>query len=168
VTSPAAGRALLGTYFGRSSQLTVTAHGDTLGVVNRDRFSPLRLTSDNEGYLGPDSAPTPIRFPRRADGRVDRLILVTSGDELDYNDGPNDPRGPDRPEWSRYEGDYQYLVWGQDTTNNTVHRKNGYLYFWDYRLDEYEPGLFFSSTGEALDLRGSAPTWRNIKLWKKE
>ncbi len=34
------------------------------------------------------------------------MIVVNGGDQLDYNDGPNDPLGPDRPEWSRYEGEY--------------------------------------------------------------
>ena len=82
-------------------------------------------------------------------------------------DGPNDPPGPDRPEWRQYEGEYGYVVWGQDTTFNVVQRKNGYLYFSELKLEEHQPGLFFSSTGEALDLRGPVPTWRNVKLWKK-
>src|SRR4029079_155104 len=30
------------------------------------------------------------------------------------------------------------------------------------RLYETEPGLFVTSTGEALDARGATPTWRNI------
>jgi hypothetical protein len=34
-------------------------------------------------------------------------------------------------------------------------------------LKEHQPGLFFSSTGEVLDLREKAPTWRNMKLGKK-
>jgi hypothetical protein len=32
------------------------------------------------------------------------------------------------------------------------------------RLTEHQPGLFFTGDGEALDLRGEAPTIRNIVL----
>ncbi len=32
------------------------------------------------------------------------------------------------------------------------------------RLEEYRPGLFFSSTGEALDLMRTPPTYGNIPL----
>jgi hypothetical protein len=31
---------------------------------------------------------------------------------------------------------------------------------------ELEPGLFFTSDGEAVDFRHSEPTWRNIQLWR--
>jgi hypothetical protein len=40
------------------------------------------------------------------------------------------------------------------------------LYLGDESLLEYQPGLFFTPTGEALDLRTSPPTFRNIKLAK--
>jgi len=32
------------------------------------------------------------------------------------------------------------------------------------QLQEHEPGLFFSTMGEALDLRGTPATYRNIVL----
>jgi CubicO group peptidase (beta-lactamase class C family) len=160
------GRGWLGSYIGRGFTATVTNQGDTLGVDLGGRFRPLQMVSDSTGYAGTERLP--IRFVRRADGRPDRLILVLSGDQLDYNDGPNDPPGLDRGDWARYEGEYQFVVWNQDTTTNRVSRKNGYLYFNDLKLEEYQPGLFFTSTGEALDLRGNPPTWRNVKLWRKQ
>jgi hypothetical protein len=33
-----------------------------------------------------------------------------------------------------------------------------------HRLAEIEPGLFLADDGEALDLRGPVPTWRNFRL----
>ncbi len=36
------------------------------------------------------------------------------------------------------------------------------------RLTEHQPGLFFSSTGEALDLGKSPPTYANIPLYEDE
>jgi hypothetical protein len=42
-----------------------------------------------------------------------------------------------------------------------AHRQNGYLYLNGVRLvDEFEPGLFFTSDGEAVDFRSNRPTWR--------
>ena len=37
----------------------------------------------------------------------------------------------------------------------------------DERLEEVEPGLFFTASGSALDLRGRVPTWRNYRLNNK-
>ena len=34
-------------------------------------------------------------------------------------------------------------------------------------MTEHLPGLFFSSAGEALDLRGATPTMRNILLHRR-
>lgn len=42
---------------------------------------------------------------------------------------------------------------------------NGYLYLNETRLvEEFEPGLFFASDGEAIDFRRDTPTWRNVPL----
>lgn len=35
------------------------------------------------------------------------------------------------------------------------------------KLEEVEPGLFFTASGTALDLRGKVPTWRNFRLKKR-
>jgi hypothetical protein len=46
-----------------------------------------------------------------------------------------------------------------------VHRRNGYLYLDETRMFlELEPGLFFTTDGEAVDFRHPVPTWRNIRL----
>jgi hypothetical protein len=47
-----------------------------------------------------------------------------------------------------------------------VVKKDGYLCIGDEKLQEYEPGLFFTPSGEALYLRDSVPTWRNFKMEK--
>jgi len=84
-----------------------------------------------------------------------------------YNDGPNDLPGREKPEWERYLGEYQMLYSGQLLSPVTVSKRNGYLYYGNKRCLEYEPGLFFScDDGEALDFRGSIPTFRNIKLYR--
>ena len=41
---------------------------------------------------------------------------------------------------------------------------DGYLTFNGTRCRKYLPGLFFTYDGEALDFRGTVPTFRNIAL----
>lgn len=84
---------------------------------------------------------------------------------MPYNGGPDDQGGPDRPEWRAYLGDYETWLWGKLSATYNVHVTGGYLYFGKYRVvDEHEPGLFFLADGEALDLRTTRPTYRNIPL----
>jgi len=58
-----------------------------------------------------------------------------------------------------------------DTPPSRLYEQNGQLYFdgsdsddGTYRLHEVERGLFFTETGEALDLRTEHPTFRNLQL----
>jgi len=89
---------------------------------------------------------------------------------------------PYNPEWGRYKGTYRFIAKGYKVglpvrlafalgycdpgIKLTVVKKDGYLCIGDEKLEEYQPGLFFTSLGEALDFRGAAATWRNIKLEK--
>ncbi len=51
------------------------------------------------------------------------------------------------------------------TVRVTLQERGGQLYFAGARIAaEMAPGLFFTATGEALDLRGPSMTWRNIPL----
>jgi CubicO group peptidase (beta-lactamase class C family) len=83
---------------------------------------------------------------------------------LDYNDGPNDVAGPDKSSWATFEGNYHIDQWGKPSEQVTVHRKDGWLYLNQIRLiGEFEPGLFFTSDGEAVDFRpGGCPDFRVI------
>ena len=51
-----------------------------------------------------------------------------------------------------------------------IYEKDGHLYIRhngkDEALEEFQSGLFFPPSGEALDFRGPVPTWRNIKMKK--
>jgi CubicO group peptidase (beta-lactamase class C family) len=89
---------------------------------------------------------------------------------------------PYKAEWKRYEGTYTVCLRGfkldglatvatglglvRTGTKVTVAQKDGYLCLDKDKLEEYEPGLFFTPSGEVLDLRGPAPTWRNMKMQK--
>jgi len=160
---------IIGTYVGRSDFLTIVEQNGK-GVVNVSgkTAGTFEFISDSNAFLvQPSSATAHLRFFFAADGSPSFKVVIESGAAYDYNDGPNDGPGPGKPEWDRYVGKYAYMTWGQLERSIEVHRKNGYLYCDQLRLAEYMPGLFFSTTGEALDLRGDVPTWRNIRLVKK-
>lgn len=103
-------------------------------------------------------------FPLRAD-EVAHIECSSGEYSLDYNEGPHDVHGPDKPAWDAFLGVYEIEIWGKPSQQLKVHRKNGYLYLDQMRLTvEPEPGLFFTPDGEAVDFRYTQPTWRNIRL----
>jgi CubicO group peptidase (beta-lactamase class C family) len=86
-----------------------------------------------------------------------------------------------KEDWQRYGGSYRLetnatpLWWAnlaisvgfpRDMHVDVKHEGNG-MTLDGVPLVEYQPGLFFTNNGEALDLRADPPTWRNIKLQKR-
>ena len=72
----------------------------------------------------------------------------------DYNDGSEDEKGPDNPDWEMYLGNYGVFIGGNPVARARIEKKNGYLYV-SYmnqsdRLEEIEPGIFMSARGEIL------------------
>jgi len=76
--------------------------------------------------------------------------------------------GPNKEEWRPYIGTYRIRVFGQPARVVKIRIRNGHLHLDGQRLEEYESGLFFSSDGEALDMRNEPATFRNIRLEKLE
>lgn len=76
--------------------------------------------------------------------------------------------GPDKSEWEQWVGNYRISVFGYPSGKARIEFKNGYLHFAGQQLEEYLSGLFFTAEGEALDMRGEVPTFRNIKLERME
>jgi CubicO group peptidase (beta-lactamase class C family) len=83
-------------------------------------------------------------------------------------------RPPDPTHWQAFLGEYQTANGGVldvAAPPSRLYEQNGQLYLdgtdtedGTYRLHEVEPGLFFTETGEALDLRTQPPTFRNLRL----
>ena len=82
---------------------------------------------------------------------------------MDYNDGAQDSPGLDKAAWAPYVATYRLQQWGKSADEVVFRRKNGYLYLNDIRLI-VEPGLFFTSDGEAVDFRSDVPTWRDVRM----
>jgi len=159
--SPEALKNLAGLYMGRNSALQLKIKDDKLGIGFMKGFYQLTFHSNNEA-----SAETyDYKFILNENGRPSYLIRFYDGSNWDYVDGPADKPGPNKTEWKKYLGTYRFKRYGKLRGMHRVYVKNGYLYLDRLRLiEEHRPGLFFSSTGEALDFRGEIPTWRNIKL----
>jgi len=63
-------------------------------------------------------------------------------------------------------GTYRLNIHGEAVGFVDVHKQNGGLFLDYMKLEELQPGLFFTSHGETLDFRGATPTWTNIQVEK--
>lgn len=118
-------------------------------------------------------------------GRIPRGDKLIGKDEklpVLADDGPVHTPTLYKRQWGGYTGTYRFIAKGYKLNalvrlvlalgycdsgmKLTVVKKDGYLCIGDEKLQEYQPGLFFTPSGEALDLRGPVPTWRNIKMQK--
>ena len=157
--------AFTGNYAGRAAAAQIKRADGVLGMQVGATFTPLHFTSPVDMFLvDPEGETVGYRYFAQMTGEPAHLECSVGENSLDYNDGPNDPPGPNLAAWEAYIGRYEVDLWGKRSDEFSIHRKNGYLYLNELRLIvEIEPGLFFAADGEALDLR-SAPTWRNIRL----
>jgi CubicO group peptidase (beta-lactamase class C family) len=85
---------------------------------------------------------------------------------------------PYKPEWKKYTGKYRYLLdWNLYPYTRTasgypkfevdVYKTGGYLKIAGKRLDEYQPGVFFTKDGDCLDFTGPTPLWKGMRIKKK-
>jgi CubicO group peptidase (beta-lactamase class C family) len=159
-------RAFVGNYVGRNVSVDITLQDRTLSMQTGAMLKPIRFISPTETVVENADADT-VTYEYFAAGKLEPAHFECSIGELslDYNDGGQEIGGPDKPSWDQFLGEYRLYQWGRASDSVTIHRSNGYLYLNRIRLIvEAEPGLFFTSDGEALDFRRSEPTWRNIRL----
>ena len=162
---------ILGRYGHGGDSRILEIKDNVLGVSIGDEFYPTKVFIRNGDLVGKFGNYSEFMFLSNLDGKPGTLVIKNRWMDtchfFDYNDGPNDRPGPDRPEWSKYLGQYQMFYFGKPMGPYTISKKNGYLYFEDQRCLEFEPGLFFVYDGAALDFRTETPTGSNIKLFKK-
>lgn len=147
---------------------------DDFGIfIGRD-FYPLRFFLDGEDIVGLFGNYSELRVkPPIWEGRgslvhLNRLYGTCRFYDFHRPDKQRDTPGPDKPEWKRYEGRYRMLAWGRQSAGFRLIRvRDGYMTTNGQRCIEHEPGLFFTFNGEALDFRGTIPTFRNIMLIKQ-
>lgn len=167
VVRPQTSRVLIGRYVGRNTSAEISEHDSQLRLKQGTaEAQPVLATPSWDIVIsGSDGDVVTWRHhPATADLPA-HLESFRGELSLDYNDGPEDPEGPDRPEWARHEGRYRVDQWGRSSIEVTVERRRGWLYINDTRLIvEEHPGLFFAADGEAIDFRPETPTWRSLRL----
>jgi len=167
--------AFVGQYVGRlPDSWTVIRAGDDL-VMRRWRSKDTRrlcFYRFDRAYTQTPARTSHWRFQLDDRGRPVCLEHVDSGTTFDYNAGPDDLPGPDKPEWRGYTGTYLALALGGVPNLMRIRRKNGYLHLAlghpikpiALRLTEHRPGLFFTSTGEAVDFTGERPLFGGVPV----
>jgi len=163
---------LLGLY---DTNIRIKHKDGTLGIsIGRD-FYPLRFFLNKGELVGFFGDYSELRLKPPLRGQKGSLIhlnrLYGSCRYYDFHkpEKSKDKPGPGKPEWQQLIGRYRTLAWGRMGGNfQTVRIKDGYLTLNGMRCFEYLPGLFFTFNGEALDFRGTIPTFRNIQLIKSK
>jgi len=145
---------LSGRYVSRMTKINVkNENGD---LVFQYKGEPNKLTPISETEFTSDTTPL-ITFNLDQDKRpITATLLPKNGytTVLDYDGGPSDPQGPDKSEWSLYLGYYMFdfgvLCWYY-----AVQVVEGHLTLVTggdgFRLNEYAPGLFFTSDGQSVE-----------------
>jgi CubicO group peptidase (beta-lactamase class C family) len=157
----------VGNWVGREYSSDFRIKEGALFIKNGKEELRARVLSSSEIAMtaGPNGNATHMTYLPAAGGSTAHIETAFSFTHLDYNDGPNDAPGPNKAQWRAYEGKYWLHFWRRPAYEVIVHRQNGYLYLNGLRLvDELEPGLFFTSDGEAVDFRSDRPTWRSVPL----
>ena len=159
-------QSIIGNYIGRDFAASIKLENGVLKMRTDKTASTMEFVAPDEAFVPDDIGDGVLyrRFAARADEAA-HLECWVGEKSLDYNDGPHDAVGPDKPGWNVFLGQYQIQQWGGPTDLVNIHRQNGWLWLNNVRLiAEPEPGLFFTSDGEAVDFREPVPTWRNIRL----
>jgi len=149
----------------------LTREEDGLNIIVNGTAYPIKFYDDDGAPAGLFGQYSEIRFAPDLAGRPGAIIhLNRLYGTIRYYDwqqpaGDADRPGPNRPEWAAWAGTYRAPLWGRlDTVSFTLGLDNGWLTVDGARCEEHRPGLFFTPDGEALDLRGTVPMYRNISL----
>lgn len=151
------GKAKIGVAGNGELQLHRGAHaeGTRFAAIDGDQL----FTVDTDGEVAT------YRYHAATDMLPAYLECSNGEDGLDQNDPIDGPTGPQAPHWQPWLGRYRVDQWGKPSMFVVLEQRHGWLYIDGIRLvAEVEPGLLFTSDGEAVDFRGSQPTWRNLRL----
>jgi CubicO group peptidase (beta-lactamase class C family) len=162
-------RKLAGSY---AEDITIGTKNGAFGITMAKQFSPLTFYAEGDEAIGLAGKYSELRAkPPLGDGEPGAIIIMNrlSGTCECYDFQKPEPAadkpGPNKPEWKPFLGSYKTVRWGRTfgfPVNIAV--ADGYLTFNGTRCREHLPGLFFTYDGEALDLRGTVATFRNIPL----
>jgi hypothetical protein len=171
----------VGTYVAGLAIMTLGWEGDAFGfrLPEDAALNPLAFTGPDCGFvasgprapygfrLHPDNGSQPAWVQFEADDVASRSAFGY-GATFDINEREGEPDGAVGEAYDRFLGDYCVTQWGTPVMTVSLRKAKGDLYLGPIRLVEHAPGLLFSADGEALDLTGDTPTFRNIPLHRIE
>ena len=159
---------LVGSY---GANVVIGPRDGVFGIALGKEFQPLSFYEEGDEVVGVFGKYSELRVKPPLTGQPGSLVHLNrlSGTVSYYDfhkpEKSADRPGPNKPEWKPYLGVYRTLYWGRALgTMATIEVVDGYLTYSGLRCREHLPGLFFTFDGEALDLRGTIPTFRNIPL----
>jgi hypothetical protein len=177
---------LVGEYIGGEDAAKVVLDGESLAVLIAGDKHPARVVAPDqvileEGslaggphlfYYGTVKRHERYRFLPDDDGRPRYMQRMEDGYVRYRNDPfPSDQPIPIDPQW---EATYRIKESGVTVSSVALRNDSGSPVLEHgtaedlsiLRLGRHRPGLYFCSTGEALDLTQTPPTYANIKLFK--
>jgi hypothetical protein len=177
---------LVGEYIGDEDAAKVELDGERLAVVIAGDKHPARVVPPDqvileEGslaggphlfYYGTVKRREEYRFLPDDDGRLRYMQRIEDG----YVRNRNDLFHSDQPIPLDHQWEATYRIKESGVTSDSVALRNDNVGpvlehgsaedLSILRLGQHGPGLYFCSTGEALDLTQTPPTYGNIKLFK--
>jgi CubicO group peptidase (beta-lactamase class C family) len=164
-------RSILGRYYDGDNWAIGIENGVPVLRTSPQATRSLTFYEDDGELVGIYGETNEIRFlPPYAD-QGGALVSINSRllncNFRSFNDSPADPPGPGESAWKAYIGEYDILWDDEPFVSVSSTLKNGYLYFGEAKCIEYEPGLFFTCDGEALDFRSLPPTAANLVMRRK-
>jgi CubicO group peptidase (beta-lactamase class C family) len=163
-----------GHYVGRipdQCQVKPGMAGLTIRFLSDKKLHPLVFYTDDKAFIQHKEIKTSgdsyslYQFILKDSGKPSHIISIQDGNFYDFNEGPNDVPRDKKKEWRKYQGNYNARGSVLPITVK-VYRYKGDLYIifsgCRLKLEEYQPGLFFTSSGEALDFRGQDPVYMGL------
>jgi hypothetical protein len=160
---------LAGDYVGRLGWQTIAAEGSSLVLITGEERRPLRIVAPDEVMLA-DRPHERFRFLPDGDGAAQYLLRLSDGLVWYRN---NVAYRMSTGRWAEFEAEYVIEAQGVRISRVRLRSDGGVLLYEEppgvrgLRLEEHRPGIFYSSTGEVLDLTREPPTYANIRLCRR-
>ncbi|UCD44521.1 MAG: serine hydrolase [Candidatus Bathyarchaeota archaeon] len=134
-------------------------------------------TNNNEKHLTPENPleytsddGTRITFKLEDDHPATlRVESPSASFTARINDSPHEPKGPDKPEWDKHLGTYQYQYYGR-TAYLTLTKIDGHLHIieqtYPLKLTHHRDDVYFDAEGEALILKQDSLTYAGMHATK--
>ena len=155
---------VIGEYIGEEARITVTGNEGAY-LIDAGDGGGLRPARPIPGGLVFEAPGRSVRLRFTEDLGTGRPALVDLAAGVAYlaNRVPA-KKASTSSDWKRHEGTYRLRQWGEIVATHRFEVRDGIAFWDDLTLDERRTGLFFSPTGEALDLRGATPYFSGIEL----